>query len=279
MDVLKVALIQLAYDDSETVEERTTRVVDLVRQQRGHDLVVLPELWPMGGFDYRAWSDKAQTTSGSVVQALGEAARDAGVLLHGGSIVERPGGAPGSEGGSATDREIGPEGKDLWNTSVVLDRTGELIATYRKIHRFGFAGGEPALMEAGSDLVSIELPDGSMAGLSTCYDLRFPELYRAQIDQGATIFVIPAAWPMARVDHWRLLLRARAVEDQAVVIACNTAGTHARNEMGGHSAVIGPGGEVLAEAGEGQEVLSVDLPTDLVQAAREGFPVLDDRRL
>ncbi|KNX39659.1 apolipoprotein acyltransferase [Luteipulveratus halotolerans] len=264
---MKVALIQLAYDDSETVEERTTRVVDLVRQQRGHDLVVLPELWPMGGFDYRAWSDKAQTTSGSVVQALGAAARDAGVLLHGGSIVERPGGAPG------------PEGKDLWNTSVVLDSSGELVATYRKIHRFGFAGGEPALMEAGADLVSIELPDGSMAGLSTCYDLRFPELYRAQIDQGATVFVIPAAWPMARVDHWRLLLRARAVEDQAVVIACNTAGTHARAEMGGHSAVIGPGGEVLAEAGEGEEVLSVDLPTDLVQAAREGFPVLADRRL
>ncbi|AKU18364.1 carbon-nitrogen family hydrolase [Luteipulveratus mongoliensis] len=264
---MRVALIQLSYDDSESVEERTSRVVGLVREQAGHDLVVLPELWPMGGFDYRAWSEKAQTTNGAVAQALSQVAAEIGAVLHGGSIVERPSG------------ETGPEGKDLWNTSLVFDAQGELVTTYRKIHRFGFAGGEPKLMEAGADLALIDLPDGSRAALSTCYDLRFPELYRAQIDQGATAFVIPAAWPMARVEHWRLLLRARAIEDQALVIACNTAGTHARTEMGGHSAVIGPGGENLAEAGEGQEVLSVDIPDRLVADARETFPVLADRRL
>ncbi|MDF8262779.1 carbon-nitrogen family hydrolase [Luteipulveratus flavus] len=264
---LRVALIQLAYDDSETVPERTARVVDLVRAQRGHDLVVLPELWPMGGFDYRAWPDKAEATDGPVVKALAEAAQDAGVLLHGGSIVERPA------------DELGPEGKGLWNTSVVLSADGALASTYRKIHRFGFAGGEPLLMEAGADLVLIELPNGSHAALSTCYDLRFPELYRAQIDQGATVFLIPAAWPMARIEHWRLLLRARAIEDQALVIACNTAGTHAGTEMGGRSAVIAPSGEVLAEAGTGEEVLSVQIPAGLVESARESFPVLSDRRL
>ena len=92
-------------------------------------------------------------------------------------------------------------------------------------------------MEAGHELAVVDLPDGAggtvRAGLSTCYDLRFPELYRAQLDAGATVFVIPASWPMARVAHWTLLARARAVEDQCVVLACNAAGTNAGTVMGG----------------------------------------------
>ena len=79
-------------------------------------------------------------------------------------------------------------------------------------------------------------------GLSTCYDLRFPELYRQQLDAGAEVFVVPAAWPAARVAHWTLLGRARAVEDQAFVVQCNTAGTHAGTEMGGRSQVVAPDG-------------------------------------
>jgi len=269
---MRVALIQLAYGDDESLEARVERVVGLVHEQRGHDLVVLPELWPAGGFSYRDWEERAQDVGGSVAQALAEAARSAGVFLHAGSIVEHP-----------ASGETGPEGKSLWNTSILVDAQGNRVATYRKIHRFGFAGGEPKLMEAGEDLTLVDLPDGAggsvHAGLSTCYDLRFPELYRAQIDQGATMFVIPAAWPMARVEHWSLLLRARAIEDQCFVIACNTAGTHARTPMGGHSAVVSPTGEVLAEAGEDEEVLSVEItPADALKV-RKDFPVLDDRRL
>src|SRR5699024_3678305 len=106
-------------------------------------------------------------------------------------------------------------------------------ARYRKMHRFGFGNGEPRLMEAGEDIVALDLPapaDGLKVGLSTCYDLRFPELYRAQLDAGAELFVIPAAWPAARIEAWRLLLRARAIEDQCFVLGCNTAGNHARTE-------------------------------------------------
>ncbi|WP_018157319.1 carbon-nitrogen family hydrolase [Demetria terragena] len=263
---MKIAVIQLGYDDTESVPERTERVAELVRAQAGHDLVVLPELWPMGGFDYRAWDEKSESVEGSVRAAIAAAARDIGAMVHAGSIVERPG-------------ETGPEGKELWNTSLVLGADGKLLETYRKIHRFGFAAGEPALMEAGEDLRFVDLPNGMKAGLSTCYDLRFPELYRAQLDSDATAFVIPAAWPMARVEHWRVLLRARAMENQCLVVACNTAGTHARAEMGGHSAVVGPLGEVLAEAGSDEEILSVEVADDLVATARETFPVLDDRRL
>ncbi len=264
---MRIAVIQLAYGDDESLADRTSRVCDLVRGEEGADLVVLPELWSAGGFSYRDWPSRSQDVGGSVVSAVADAARDAGVWLHGGSIAEHP------ESG-----ETGPEGKSLWNTSVLFAPDGAVAATYRKIHRFGFAGGEPKLMEAGTDVVVVDAA-GMSLGLSTCYDLRFPELYRAQIDQGATTFVIPAAWPEARVDAWSLLLRARAIEDQCLVIGCNTAGTHAGTAMGGRSAVIAASGEVLAEAGVDQEVLRVDVDPTTVADFRESFPVLRDRRL
>src|SRR5699024_5875262 len=97
-------------------------------------------------------------------------------------------------------------------------------------------------------------------------------------DRGAQVFVVPAAWPMARVEHWRLLLRARAVEDQCFVLGCNTAGTHAGTEMGGHSAVVGPTGEVVVEAGDGEQVLSAQIDLNEVASYRSSFPVLEDRR-
>ncbi|CAN5521370.1 carbon-nitrogen family hydrolase [soil metagenome] len=267
---MKIALIQLAYGDQETPAERLARVADLVRAQRGHDLVVLPELWSAGAFDYRAWRGREHQVDDEVTATLGGVAAEIGAVVHTGSIVERPVG------------EDGPEGKGLWNTSVVVDADAQICATYRKIHRFGFGSGEPKLMEAGADVVVVDLPapaDALRVGLSTCYDLRFPELYRRQVDDGAQIFVVTSAWPMARVSAWRTLLRARAIENQCFVAACNTAGTHADTQMGGHSAVIDPWGEVVAEAGDGQEVLSVEIDPAQVPQWRSKFPVLQDRRL
>ena len=291
---MRIAAIQLGYDDREPVAERVTRAADLVRAQAGHDLVVLPELWAPGGFSYQSWDERAETVDGPVASAMSAAARDAGVMLHAGSIVERP-----ADGAPRT------EGKNLWNTSLVFDADGSLVATYRKIHRFGFGRGEPLLMEAGDSLSLVDVPDsGSMvdvphsgslhsastgpgatpggvvrAALSTCYDLRFPELDRAQLDAGATLFVIPAAWPAARVRHWTLLAHARAIENQCVVVACNTAGTHAGVEMGGHSQVVLPTGDVVAMAGSDEQVLSVQVDMAVVDEYRTSFPVLRDRRL
>ncbi|HYJ75438.1 MAG TPA: nitrilase-related carbon-nitrogen hydrolase, partial [Kineosporiaceae bacterium] len=116
-------------------------------------------------------------------------------------------------------------------------------------------------------------------GLATCYDLRFPELYRRLVDAGARLVLVPAAWPVARVEAWTLLGRARAIEDQIVVVQCNTGGTHAGVRMGGRSQVVDATGAVLAEAGDGEEVLVVDVDPDAVGAWREAFPVLADRRL
>jgi len=271
---MRIAVIQLGYDDREPVADRVARAAEIVRDQGGHDLVVLPELWAPGGFSYQRWEERAEPVDGPVASLMSAAARDAGVMLHAGSIVERP-----------AHSASGPEGKHLWNTSLVFAPDGSLAATYRKIHRFGFGQGEPLLMEAGVALSLLDVPDSSASGgvaraaLSTCYDLRFPELYRAQLDAGAKLFVIPAAWPAARVRHWTLLAHARAIENQCVVVACNTAGTHAGVEMGGHSQVVLPTGDVLAMAGSDQEVLSVELDMSLVDEYRTSFPVLRDRRL
>jgi len=271
---MRIAVIQLGYDDREPVSDRVTRAAGLVRAQAGHDLVVLPELWAPGGFSYKRWEERAEPVDGPVASAMSAAARDAGVMLHAGSIVERP-----AEG------EQRSEGKHLWNTALVFAADGSLAATYRKIHRFGFGQGEPLLMEAGDALSLVDVPDSSpsagaaRAALSTCYDLRFPELYRAQLDAGATLFVIPAAWPAARVRHWTLLAHARAIENQCVVVACNTAGTHAGVQMGGHSQVVLPTGDVVAMAGSDEQVLNVEVDMRVVGDYRTSFPVLRDRRL
>ncbi len=267
---MKIALIQLAYGDSETPADRLQRVCGLVREQRGHDLIVLPELWSAGAFDYRRWPEREQQVDGEITAALGAVARGIGAVVHTGSIVERP------------PDEPGPEGRGLWNTSVIVGPDGGVCATYRKIHRFGFGSGEPKLMEAGSDVVVVDLPapvDSLKVGISTCYDLRFPELYRRQIDLGAEMLLLASAWPAARVDAWRTLLKARAIENQCFVVACNTAGTHANTEMGGRSAVIDPWGNVLAEAGINDEALSAEIDPTQVEQWRDRFPILTDRRL
>jgi predicted amidohydrolase len=272
---MRVALIQLGYGDDEPVERRRERAAELVRAQAGHDLVVLPELWAPGGFSYREWPQRAEPLDGPTLQCMAVAARDAGVVLHAGSIIERA--RPGDD--------PGPEGRGLWNTSLLLGPDGELLGTYRKVHRFGFGAGEPRLLEAGADVVTVDVPQPASEGpavrlgLATCYDLRFPEMFRALLDAGARVVVVPAAWPAARVAHWTLLGRARALEDQVFVVACNTAGTHAGHPMGARSQVVGPSGEVLAEAGDGEQVLSVDLDVAGLDEVRAAFPVLADRRL
>jgi predicted amidohydrolase len=239
----------------------------------------------MGAFAYESFAEEAESPAGGgpTFEAMSEAARDAGVWLHAGSIVERTtvttvttvkgtAGGTGQETGGETGEEI------LYNTSLIISPTGELASTYRKIHRFGFDKGEATLMGAGDELVTVQLPEATL-GLATCYDLRFPELFRGLIDAGAQLLVVPAGWPARRRSHWTLLAQARAVENQAYVLACATAGTHAGVEQSGHSMVVDPWGEVLAEAGNDEEILTVDLDPAKVARTREQFPALKDRLL
>ncbi|MFF0890065.1 carbon-nitrogen family hydrolase [Streptomyces sp. NPDC003456] len=257
---MRASLIQIAVDEGESVESRRRRAAAMVRDQAGSDLVVLPELWTTGAFAYDAFATEAEPLDGPTHEAMAKAASDAGVWLHAGSIPERD-----------------PEGP-LYNTSLVFSPSGDLAAAYRKIHRFGFDKGEAVLMGAGSELVTVRLP-GTTLGLSTCYDLRFPELFRGLVDAGAETLVVAAGWPERRRAHWTLLAQARAVENQSFVVACATAGTHAGVPQAGHSIVVDPWGEVLAEAGAGEEVLTVEFDPGKVAATREQFPALKDRML
>ncbi|CAL9484072.1 2-oxoglutaramate amidase [Streptomyces sp. enrichment culture] len=257
---MRASLIQLAVDEAEPVASRRRRAAALVREQEGADLVVLPELWTTGAFAFEEFDAGAEPLRGPTYEAMAEAASDAGVWLHAGSVPER-----------------GPDGS-LYNTSLVLSPSGDLAAAYRKIHRFGFDKGEAVLMGAGRELVTVRLP-GTTLGVATCYDLRFPELFRALVTAGAEILVVPAGWPERRRSHWTLLARARAVENQAFVLACGTAGTHAGVPQAGHSIVVDPWGEVLAQAGPDEQVLTVEFDPASVAATRERFPVLKDRVL
>jgi predicted amidohydrolase len=271
-DPVRATLLQIDVDPSETVADRRARVAAMVREQPGADLVVLPELWPVGAFAADSFAAEAEPVEGGpTATAMGAAARDAGVWLHAGSIVERGAAADGPEGSAG-------EGGALYNTSLLFAPDGALHAVYRKIHRFGFDQGEAALMAAGEEIVAAELPQ-TVLGLATCYDLRFPEQFRLLLDAGAPTLVVPAGWPARRRAHWRLLVQARAVESQSYVLACGTAGTHAGVEQAGHSMVVDPWGEVLAEAGPGEEALSVTFDPARVTATRAEFPVLRDRRL
>ncbi|MFJ6705988.1 MULTISPECIES: carbon-nitrogen family hydrolase [unclassified Streptomyces] len=257
---MRASLIQIDVNENESVEARRRRVAALVREQAGADLVVLPELWTTGAFAYEEFATEAEPLEGPTFEAMAKAASDAGVWLHAGSIPERD-----------------PEGP-LYNTALVFSPSGEPAAAYRKIHRFGFDKGEAVLMGAGQDLVTVRLPETTL-GVATCYDLRFPELFRALVDAGAETMVVSAGWPERRRAHWTLLAKARAVENQAFVLACGTAGTHAGVPQAGHSIVVDPWGEVLAEAGAGEQVLTVDLDPARVAATREQFPALKDRLL
>ena len=253
---MRVTLIQTEIDGRLPFAERVAGIADRVRGCAGADLVLLPELWATGYFAFDDYAATAQPLDGPLTGALSAAARDAGVTLHGGSMVERD------------------DAGRLFNTSLLFGPDGTLRHTYRKMHLFGYGSREQELLTPGSAVAGT----GTLA-LSTCYDLRFPELFRAQVDGGAQLFLVAAAWPLARLAHWQLLLRARALENQSFLLACNAAGHQGQVALAGGSTVVDPWGTVLAEAGPDAETLTVELDPEVAVQARKEFPALADRRL
>ncbi|NIH83273.1 carbon-nitrogen family hydrolase [Amycolatopsis granulosa] len=257
---MRIAMVQLASPPEESPEDRRVRAGSLVAQARGADLVVLPELWAAGYFAFDRYPERAEPLEGPTVAVAREWARALGAFVHLGSIIERD-----------------QHGR-LANTAVLLAPDGTIAHTYRKIHVFGYASREAELLTPGDRLEIAETPFGRF-GATTCYDLRFPELWRGLVDRGAQTVVVPAAWPAARREHWRLFTTCRAVEEQVLVVAVNAAGRQDGGvELGGHSRVVDPWGKVLAEAGADEEVLCCDVDPAVVDRVRAEFPVLADRR-
>jgi predicted amidohydrolase len=276
---VRVGLLQVRIDGEESVRDRIARVValvDSVAHGSAHvetvtadgvdtaaplDVIVLPELWTVGAFDANTMLANPEGVDGDVIASLRRIAGDTSTWIHAGSLPERT--ADGVR----------------HNTSVLINADGQVAAVYRKVHLFGFDEGEAVLLESGQDLVVHATPLGS-TGLATCYDLRFPELFRGLLDAGAGAFLLASGWPAQRIEHWRVLLRARAIENLAWMVACNEVGVHAGVELGGRSSVIDPWGEVVVEGPTDRECLVIaEVDPAQTTLARERFPVLRDRRM
>lgn len=256
-----VAAIQVHVDDDETPDDRVTRVLSsLGATEPPAEVVLLPELWPVGAFSLDRIMSWAQPVDGPFAARMSGLARSWGVTVHAGSFPERHAGG-------------------VSNTSLVFGPDGAIVARYRKIHLFGFDRGEAATVAAGTEPVVVPTPLG-LTGLTTCYDLRFPELYRHLTELGAHAFLVPAGWPEQRISHWEVLARARAIEDQAVVVAANAVGVSGGVTMGGRSVIVAADGTVLAEAdGSTEMILSADVDPTHTAGWRSQFPALLDRRL
>lgn len=252
--------MQVASPAGEPVAKRRERVAQMVADAAGADLVMLPELWPTGYFAFDSYAELAEPMHGETVTAAREWARRLGCHLHMGSFVER-----GSDG-------------RLHNTAVLIGPDGDVVHSYRKMHVFGYQSREADLITPGAKAATAPTGLGRI-GTTTCYDLRFPELYRALADAGAESILVCAAWPAARLGHWRLFTSCRAVEEQVMLVACNAVGQQAGGiELAGHSRIVDPWGVVVTEAGGQEGVTFGEVDTGVVAAARAEFPVLADRQ-
>ncbi|WP_144906301.1 carbon-nitrogen family hydrolase [Halobellus captivus] len=261
---MQVAAVQLlARSDPESNRERAESWIRAAAAE-GADLVVLPELWPVGYFAFDAYRDAAESIPGPTTDWLAALADELSIHLHGGSLVERD-----DDGGSDAN---------LYNTSVLFGPDGGLLCTYRKVHLFGYDSEESALLSPGSEACAVETDLGTV-GLTTCYDLRFPELYRSLVDSGVEILLVTSAWPRERMDHWHLFTRTRAVENQSILVAANLTGSICDVELGGESVVVDPWGVERANAGRGERTVHTTVDLDEVRETRESFPALADRRL
>jgi predicted amidohydrolase len=252
------------------VAANLARAAVLVRTaaERGAALVVLPEVFAWRGL--RADEASVPTSiPGPVSDALRGLAADLRVILVGGSFLERS---------AEPDRS--------YNTSLLIDATGTIRGTYRKMHLFDVdLPGRVTVRESdaripGSDVVTAETELGTI-GMSICYDLRFPELYRRLAAAGATIITVPSAFTAhTGAAHWEPLLRARAIENQVYVIAPNQTGTSPHGFADyGHSMIVDPWGTVVARADDGEAVITAEIDAELLARVRQEMPCLSHSRL
>jgi deaminated glutathione amidase len=263
---MRAAVVQLnskdEYDRNLEVAERLVRGA----AADGAELVVLPEKWTVLGSP-EAIRSSAEPLDGPALGAAAEWARELGIFLVAGSVPE-----------------ILPDQERLANTSVMFGPDGERRATYRKIHMFDVEVGDVSYRESeieqAGDRIALGDADGTKVGLTICYDLRFPELYRILALRGARLITVPSAFTeRTGRDHWEVLIRARAIEDQVFVVAAGQIGfapPHYRSY--GRSMIVDPWGVVLAQAPDTECFVSADLDFAVQDDTRERLPSLAHRR-
>ena len=267
---MKLALAQFEIEGGKPSVNRQ-RARDLVREaaESGCDLVALPEIFNVGYFAFDSYSREAEPLDGETITELQEMAADLDISICAGSIVEDL--AESTARGFDT-----PEADGYANTSVYIDSSGDRRGVYRKRHLFGYESAEQELLTAGESVTTVD-DQGFTVGMTTCYDLRFPQLYRRLVDAGATLVLVPSAWPYPRVEHWQLLPRTRAVENLCYVGAVNGIGAFEEASLLGRSAVYDPWGTPVASAGERERLVVAEVDPERVEQRREEVPVLDDR--
>ena len=265
-DLLRVAAVQMNSRDDKPANLATALALIDRAAATGARLVALPEVWAYLG-PQEGNRDSAEPIPGPTTDALAERARRHGIYLHAGSIYEERPGDP-----------------RIFNTTVVLDPRGEVVAKYSKIHMFdvvldGVASyEESATISPGDEVVTLDV-DGVTVGLAICYDLRFPELFRILALRGAEVIVLPAAFTLTTgKDHWEVLIRARAIENSVYMVAAAQVGQHPPgNWCYGRSMIVDPWGTVLATAPDVETVVAADLDRALLRKVRRQVPSLANR--
>ncbi|MGI8802751.1 MAG: carbon-nitrogen hydrolase family protein [Solirubrobacteraceae bacterium] len=265
---LRVSAVQMNSTDDRAANLAQADRLTREAARDGAELVLLPEKWSLLGSG-AALQAGAESLDGPALSWARETARELGIDLVAGSIVER----------------LGAPAERLANTSVHVGPDGSIGAVYRKIHMFdvtvdGVVYEESLHEQAGTEIVTSRSRSGVELGLSVCYDVRFPELYRILTLRGARVLLVPAAFTLATTrDHWETLVRARAIENQAFVVAANQIGRHPPDyRSGGRSLIVDPWGVVLAQAPDAvcQIQATLDLPAQ--DRIRAELPALVNRR-
>lgn len=253
---MKIASIQMAAvegDKTATIDSAVTKIM----QCKGADLVILPEIWNIGFMSFDRYMTEAETYEGPTLSAVREAAVKIQAHVHTGSFVEK-------------------DGNRYYNTSYLVSPDGEILGRYRKTHLFGYNSKETKILTPGNSVTVVETSLGNI-GMATCFDLRFPELFRTMVDRGTEIFLICSAWPYPRLEHWLMLNRVRAMENQCFLISANSTGINQGVQFVGHSMVVDAWGISVASGGDQEVIVSTDIELSDVHSARKVFPGLASR--
>lgn len=254
---MKISLAQMDVVLGEPqVNLETVRMMAAEAARRGSQVLVLPELWSTG-YDLENAADYATRLHEGIFAQVRETAKHHGLTILGSCL------------------SLLGEGQ-YGNTAVWCDAQGELLGAYSKIHLFRLMQEEQYLT-AGNNLTLVDSEWGRV-GLAICYDLRFPEMFRAYALGGARVVFLPSEWPHPRLAHWQTLLRARAIENQFYVVACNRVGRSKETDFFGHSCIIDPWGQTVIEAGEEAMLVTCEIDVARVDEVRRRIPVFEDRR-
>ncbi|WP_077617384.1 carbon-nitrogen family hydrolase [Bacillus sinesaloumensis] len=255
---LKIACIQ--YDILFGKPQENFKIVSHeIEQTMKHtkpDIIVLPELWTTG-YDLTRLDEIADEDGVETKAFIQKLAKQHSVNIVAGSIAKKT-------------------GQHITNTMFVFNRNGEVISEYSKLHLFKLMD-EHLYLKSGEEKGDFKIENVPAAGV-ICYDIRFPEWIRAHTTSGAEVLFVVAEWPLPRLEHWRTLLLSRAIENQCYVVACNCVGSNPDNEFAGHSMIIDPWGNIIAEAGTESTTVVADINLSKVQDVRKQIPIFQDRR-